>query len=61
MVYFNLIVKGLYAGFAYLLLVIIGEMLLPGTFKDTAFSFLGIVSFFILFMISMVFDYAPVD
>lgn len=55
--YFSLIVKGFYAGAAYLVIVLLLEMQFPGSLKDTAFSMLGISSFLILFALDFIFDY----
>ncbi len=55
--YFSLAVKGLYAGAAYLGIVILLEMAFPGSVKDTAFSVLGLSAFFILWVLEFIFDY----
>ena len=55
--YFSLAVKGLYAGTAYMLIALLLEMQFPGTLQATAFSWLGIISFFILFILEFIFDY----
>ncbi len=55
--YFSLAVKGLYAGAAYLVIVVLLEMAFPGSLNDMAFSVLGISSFLILFTLEFIFDY----
>lgn len=55
--YFSLAVKALYFGAAYLFIVILLDMQFPGILPDTAFSVLGILSLFILFIIDFIFDY----
>lgn len=55
--YFSLAVKGLYAGTAYLIIVMLLEMQFPGSLNDMAFSVLGISSFLILFVLDFIFDY----
>ena len=55
--YFSLAVKGLYAGTAYLVIVLLLEMQFPGSLNGMAFSILGISSVLILFALEFIFDY----
>ncbi len=55
--YFSLIVKGLYAGTIYFIIVLLLEMQFPGSVMETTFTPLGFIFFFILFALDFIYDY----
>ena len=52
---FKLIVYGIWFATIYILLSILGDALLPGSLKSTAFTDLGILSFFTVFILDSLF------
>ena len=53
----KLIVLGLYMGTAFLLILLLGDSIFPGSLAQTAFSPLGIISILGLLMMESFFSY----
>ncbi|HLC92588.1 MAG TPA: hypothetical protein VJH23_02680 [archaeon] len=58
---FKLIVYGLWFGLAYLLLTGLSEAALPGSLNDTAFTDIGIFSFFAVLILDSLFTLGSVE
>ncbi len=53
---FKYMVYGLYFGAGFLLLMALGEIINPGMLVDTAFTDIGIISVFLLFICDSIFS-----